>query len=120
MQQNQVIVNMGTHQKEIIGNMKERKMQMRAIGENINQPNGSPDSNNFSNTISGYGTVSGMQRPVSRDSRIRTASNPLARADKKQNMQANNLGINGQRQKVNNFFSFGGANNQQNTQGFKN
>ena len=54
MQQNQVIVNMGTHQKEIIGNMKERKMQMRAIGENINQPNGSPDSNNFSNTISNF------------------------------------------------------------------
>ena len=36
VQQNQVIVNMGAHQKAIIGSMKERKMQMRAIGGNKN------------------------------------------------------------------------------------
>ena len=110
--QNQVIVNMGAHQKAIIGSMKERKLQMRAIGggKPANMGSPGPDSSSFANTVAGVGHGFGAQRPVSRDSRVRTASNPMGRAAQKQNMMAGaspGLGAGAHKQKVNNFFSFG-------------
>ena len=73
---------MGAHQKAIIGSMKERKMQMRAIGggktSNLGSPG--PENNSFTNAVTGVGHGFGAQRPMSRDSRVRTASNPIGRA----------------------------------------
>ena len=72
---------------------------MRAIGGGKNEN----PSDGLTNTISLVGTVVG--RPVSRDSRVRTAS--LGRPDQKP--KASNTQYNGQKQKVNNFFSFGSS-----------
>ena len=72
-------------------------MQIQEIRKNQNPSEG------LTNTISLLCTV--VRRPVSRDSRVRTAT--IGRPDKKPNTI--NIQYGGQKQKVNNFFSFGSS-----------
>lgn len=83
MHQQQTLIQMGAHQKAIIGSMKERKMQMRNIntkqnnyvvsGSGSDMQGGGVNANNGGSMV-GVGHGFGTARPISRESRIRTVS----------------------------------------------
>lgn len=107
---------MGSHQKAIISSMKERKMQMRAIGNSQNK------TSNFNGTVfnepsakvTGIGHGFGTQRPASRDGRVRKTINNIKQSAGK-NQANNGSSLNAthasHKQQVNNFFSLGSGNN---------
>jgi hypothetical protein len=64
-------MQLGAHQKAMIGSMKERKMQMRAMNNGVTPGRQGGEVNGIAGVGHGFAASS---RPMSRDSRVRTAN----------------------------------------------